>query len=131
MNRLYALKNLKKQLEEISQEESYDVQSDYNNIWNACAEYDNCFNDLYLCDYVQEQDIVTEDEVVENLLPQNDDDLARLRCFINTTYDDSIYRIDGYGNLDNVSRITISDLCDELITMVDREIKELDEDEEM
>ena len=84
-----------------------------------------------MCDYVQEQDIVTEDEVVGNLLPQNDDDLARLRCFINTTYDDSIYRIDGYGNLDNVSHNTISDLCDELITMVDREIKELDEDEEM
>lgn len=131
MNRLYALKKVKDKLEKISQEESYDVQSDYNNIWNACAEYDNYFSDLYLCDYVQEQDIVTEDEVVENLLPQNDDDLTRLRCFINTTYDDNIYRIDGYGNLDNVSHNTISDLCDELITMVDREIKELDEDEEM
>lgn len=131
MNKIYALKKLKNQLNTICNDD-YDNATEYNSIRNVCSEFEeNYGDDLSLCSYIDEQEVITEDEVVEDLLPQNSDDLARLRCFINTTYDDSIYRIDGYGNLDNVTPDFLSDLCYDLTKMINKEIKSLDQDEEL
>lgn len=131
MNRLYALKKVKNQLKNICND-NYDNATEYNSIRNICSEFEDNFGyDLHLCDYIDEQEVITEDDVIEDLLSQNNDSLTRLRCFINSTYDDCIYRIDGYGNLDNVTPDFLSNLCYDLTEIINKEIKSLDQDDEL
>lgn|SRR5574344_995965 len=131
MNKKYALIKLKNQLKTICKDTSFDNAKDYNDIRNACQDFEFTFgDDLSLCNFIDEQEVVTEDEVLQNFIPEKTD-LASLRCFINTTYDDTIYRIDGYGNLDNVTTDFLSNMCDDLTTMIDKELKSLDADEEL
>lgn len=131
MSKLAALRKVRKELTNIKKNFTYDKLADYNKIYNACVEYDNNYSDLYLCDYISDQNFETDDFVSEFLIPQNSDSLARLRCFINSTYDDNLYKIDGYGNLDNVESGDLEDLCDELLKMVNESLEELEGDTEL
>ncbi len=92
---------------------SYDQSNNYCKIWNLCADYDNNHQNVYLTDRISEKDFVTED-LLEYIVKENATDLSRLRCFIGNTYDDDIYRLDGYGNLANVETGDFEDLIDEL-----------------
>lgn len=101
------------ELLELKNDLSYDQSSNYSKIWNACADYDNNHRGVYLTDRIIEKDFVTE-ELLEYIVKENATDLSRLRYFIGDTYDDDIYRLDGYGNLANVDTDDFEDLIDEL-----------------
>lgn len=101
------------ELIEIKNDLGYDQSRNYSKIWNACADYDNTHRGVYLTDRISEKDFVPE-ELLEYIVKENANDLSRLRCFIGDTYDDDIYRLDGYGNLANVDIDDFEDLIDEL-----------------
>ena len=101
------------ELLELKNDLSYDQSGNYSKIWNACADYDNNHRGVYLTDRIIEKDFVTE-ELLEYIVKENATDLSRLRYFIGDTYDDDIYRLDGYGNLANVDTDDFEDLIDEL-----------------
>lgn len=91
-----------------------DASTNYSKIWNTCSDYDNDHRGSYLTDRIQEHDFV-DDEVLEYIVKENATDVSRLRCFINDTYDDDLYMLDGYGNLNNVHSSDFEDLIDDLI----------------
>lgn len=99
----------------------YDMQGNYSDLWNLCVDYDNEHSDLYLTDRITEENYV-DDELLEYLIKENSTDIRRLRCFIGDTYDDNIYRLDGYGNLANVEKDDFECLIDELIGTIEADI---------
>ena len=56
-----------------------------------------------------------DEEIMEYLIKENSTSLSRLRCFIGDTYDNNIYKLDGYGNLENVSNDDFEYCIDECI----------------
>lgn len=93
---------------------TYDSRKNYSEIWNMCSDYDSEHSGVYLTDRIQEHDFVDE-EILEYIVNDNATDVSRLRCFINDTYDDDIYMLDGYGNLANVDSGDFESLIDDLI----------------
>ena len=77
-----------------------------------------------MVDYIREQEFVDDDDM-KYWIEQANNDVDRLRCFIGDTYSDTIYKLDGYGNLENVDRGDFECLCDELIDILRDNIKEL------
>ena len=86
-------------LNELREGLSYNMEENYANLWNVCADFDNNHHGSYITDRIQEYDFV-DDEVLDYILvEQSKNGLSRLRCFIGDTYDDRIYRLDGYGKI--------------------------------
>ncbi len=102
------------QLKILKEDLSYDMERNYCDIWNACADYDNNHRGSYLTDRISEQDFIDE-ELLEYIVKENATDVSRLRCFIGNTYDANMYKLDGYGNLQNVDTDDFEDLIDVLI----------------
>lgn len=98
-----------------------DMSKNYSDIWNACADYDNAHDGSYITDKITEYDFVTED-LLEYIVKENATDLSRIRCFINDTYDDDIYMLDGYGNLKNVDISDFENLIDDIVSDLQCEI---------
>lgn len=92
-----------------------DMSKNYSDIWNACADYDNNHSGSYITDKITGYDFV-DDELLEYIVKENATDLARLRCFINDTYEDDIYMLDGYGNLQNVDISDFENLIDDIVS---------------
>ena len=110
-----------KKLGEVKNNLSYDNEENYCDMINTMIDYDNeAQDDLYLYDTTQELVEFVDEEILEYLINQNKDSLSRLRYFINDTYDDSIYKLNGYGNLENVER-------DDFIYCIDEAISKLKE----
>lgn len=106
-----------KKLEEIKKNLSYDNEENYVNMVNTMIDYDNEAQDsLYLYDTTQELVEFVDDEILTYLIKENSDSVSRLRCFINDTNDDNIYKLDGYGNLENVNINDFEFCIDEAIT---------------
>lgn len=103
-----------KELREMKENLSCDMEQNYCDIWNACADYDNNHRGSYLTDRITEQDFIDE-ELLEYIVKDNATDVSRLRCFLGDTYDADIYKLDGYGNLQNVDTGDFEDLIDVLI----------------
>lgn len=109
------------ELKEIKNTLSYDNEENYRRMINTLIDYDNEAQDnLYLYDSIQEMYNFIDDELLTYHIEAIKDsygyyDLTRLRYFINNTYDDSIYYLDGYGNLENVTTDDISYCIDEAI----------------
>ena len=105
---------------------SYLYDEEYSKIYNACVEVDNKYQkEPYLCDYINDQNFVADDEEMDYLIKQNSDSLERLRYFIGNTYRSDLYQVNSYGNLTNITRDDLKTLCDELIQMLNENIKEL------
>ena len=109
------------QLKILKADLSYDMEKNYCDIWNACADYDNNHSGSYITDKINEYDFVTED-LLEYIVKENATDLSRLRCFINNTYDDNIYMLDGYGNLKNVDISDFENLIDDIVSDLQNEV---------
>lgn len=124
MSKLNDLRQVKRELKDIKENFDYDYEKTYANIYNACVDLDNNYGDIYLCDFIQEQNFISADEVEEFFIRENADSLTRLRYFIGNTYDDTIYRIDAYGNLANVDSSNFKCLIDDLIEQIDDYINE-------
>ncbi len=125
MSEITDKRNLIRTLKEIKENLSYDYRKDYSQIYNACVEIDNKYQQSpYLTDYISYQDFVDE-ESLDYLIQQADNDIDRLRCFIGDTYSADIYKLDGYGNLQNVDSDDLKMLCDDLIEMVRDNLREM------
>lgn len=100
----------------------YDMQENYANLWNACADYDNNHRGSYLTDHIQEYDFV-DDEILEYIvIKEAKGGVDRLRFFIGDTYSDNIYRLDGYGNLANVDNSDFEYLIDDIVQTLEEDI---------
>ena len=129
MSEIRDRRNLIRDLKDLKDEGLIGIERDYNRVYNLCSEIDCKYNNYELTDYITEQDFVRNDEMLDDLIKHNSDDIDRLRCFINNTYSADLYRIDGYGNLANVTSGDMEMLVDELIDIVKDQIKALSESE--
>lgn len=109
-----------KKLEEVKNNLSYNNDKNYCDMINTLIDYDNEAQDnLYLYDRIQEMTEFVDDEMLNNyLIKENSDSISRLRYFINNTQDDDIYKLDGYGNLENVDKQDFEDCIDEAIDIL-------------
>ena len=129
MSEIRDRRNLIRDLKDLKEEGLIGTERDYNRVYNLCCDIDNKYNNYELTDYITEQDFVRNDEILDGLIKQNSDDIDRLRCFIGNTYSSDLYRIDGYGNLANVTSGDMEMLVDELIDIVKDQIKALSQSE--
>ncbi|MBP3345182.1 MAG: hypothetical protein J6K97_03155 [Clostridia bacterium] len=107
-----------KALNEEKEKIDYASEEEYKKIYNLCS------SDEVLIEYLDEQNYITSDDE-DRVSAENSDSIDRLRYFIGDTYSAEIYRIDGYGNLENVTSEDLKDLCDDLIHELRREIQDL------
>ena len=98
------------------------TEDEYKKIYNACSADDD------ILDYLEEQNYVTSDDE-DMVISENSDSIDRLRYFIGDTYSADIYRIDGYGNLENVTSEDLKDLCDDLVAQLRTQVQELKDSE--
>ena len=113
-----------RKLKEIKENLSYDYQKNYTEIYNACVDIDNEYGNMYLCDHIHDYGLLDEDDI-QYWLERNNNDLDRLRFFIGDTYSSDMYRLNAYGNLENIGIDDFKDLCDELIDVVREDLKSL------
>lgn len=122
MSSMSVKRQIIKSLNEIKENITYASEEDYKKIYNACS------NDDDILDYLDEQNYVTsEDE--DRIISENSDSIDRLRYFIGDTYSAEIYRLDGYGNLENVTGDDLQGLCDDLVKELKSQIQELKDSE--
>ncbi len=121
-------RKLLKELKQYKDEVGFDNEQNYSKLYNLCVDCDNEYGEPYLTDHIRESDLVDDDDV-KYLMEKIGNDIDRMRCFIGDTTSDTVYRLDGYGNLDNVARCDFLDLADELIDMLKENIKSLQESE--
>lgn len=114
-----------KKLEDLRGElPNMDYENIYCDLWNILADYDNEAQDnLYLCDALNEIVEFVDDEIMEYLIEACGNDIDRLRCFIGDTHSSSLYKVDRYGNLENVND-------DDFIYCIDEIIERIKESEE-
>ena len=88
------------ELKELREELSYSNEYNFNRLTEIVNNFDYDFD---TCLITITQDIV-EEEIVEDILRSELErgGIDRVRCFIGDTTSDSIYKIDAYGNLQNV-----------------------------
>ena len=125
MSEIRDRRQLIRDLKDLKDEGLYGLENDFDKIYNLCSDIDFKYNDYELTDYITEQNFVRNDEVLDELIKQNSSDIDRLRCFIGDTYSSDLYKIDGYGNLANVTSGDMEMLVDELIDIVKDQIKAL------
>ena len=102
-NTIEKLKELKENLPNLTNNDIY-----YQLI-NISSERDL---DVYVNDYGFISSDEVDDMIANNI---NDYGVDRLRCFINDTYADDVYILDGYNNLKNVSDSDFEDCINNII----------------
>lgn len=117
-NKRMIIKNLK----DIKDNILYASENDYKAIYNICSEDDE------ILEYLEEQNYITSNDE-DRVIAENSDSIDRLRFFIGDTYSAEIYKIDGYGNLENVTGENLQDLCDDLIKELRRQIEDIKDSE--
>ena len=111
-----------KELNDIKETIDCGTEDEYKKIYNACSADDD------ILDYLEEQNYVTSDDE-DMVISENSDSIDRLRYFIGDTYSTDIYRIDGYGNLENITSEDLKDLCDDLVVQLRTQVQELKDSE--
>ena len=111
-----------KELNDIKETIDCGTEDEYKKIYNACSADDD------ILDYLEEQNYVTSDDE-DMVISENSDSIDRLRYFIGDTYSADIYRIDGYGNLENITSEDLKDLCDDLFAQLRTQVQELKDSE--
>lgn len=110
-------------LEELKNNLSYDMEEDYSNMINIMIDYDNeAYDDLYLYDSSRDILDVIDNEILDYLIK----DTNCQRLFYLTKgieYSDNIYKINAYGNLENVTSDDVK-LCIDMTIEKLEEIKE-------
>lgn len=123
------LMEVKKKLEYLKSNLSYDVDDNYCDLVNTLIDYDNKTqgeNNIYLYDLLQEHyDFIDNDLLEYTIREELKNGIERLRCFLNDTYSDTLYLINAYGNLENVDNDTIKEAIDFMIDEVDFKLDDL------
>ncbi len=114
-----------KELKNIKENLSYDMAADYYKILKTCVEIENDYGEPYPVDFIEGQDFITEEDVEQRIKEDDDMYLDRIRCFIGDTYSSSIYKLDGYGNLQNITSEDLKSLCDDVVDLLNKNIKSL------
>lgn len=116
------LEDLKQKIEEI--EITYDYEETYSNLYNVCIDYMNELQEWdfeYLFD-----DIVTYYDAEERAkweLEQGG--LLRVYYFLgDANLNNNIFRINAYGNLEDIHKEDLEDLKEEIISIIDEKMKE-------
>lgn len=102
-------------------------EKNYCDMINAMIDYDNEAQDnLYLYDNTLEYYDFIDNELIEDYITQQlkEYGVDRVRCILNDTYDDDIYYIDAYGNLNNVSDDIFEECIDNAIKILEDAIEE-------
>ena len=99
------LEELKNKIEEIKITYDYDYEEIYSNLYNTCIEYMNETQDFDL-DYLFEEFINYEEVEEKAKYELESNGLMRLQYFLGDTtfYMQNLFRINGYGNLENITR---------------------------
>jgi len=116
---LQAKLELKTELQDLKENLGYDHEQNYKKIRDLCLGYE--YQDIDLLDLVDAENFMVDEQVSDYI--QRNPDEARLRNFFGKTYTDSIYKMNGYGNLVNVSSSDFEDLIDSLVEKIEEEIK--------
>ena len=110
---------LTEELQELKEGLNLDMEQNYKKIYDLCFGYE--YQDLDLIELIEDENFMT-DERVSDYIQRNPDE-ARLRHFFGKTYTDSIYKMNGYGNLANVNKGDFEDLINSLVEKIEEEIK--------
>lgn len=107
---LKKLRELKEELPNLS----------YNTIYSRLEDIVNDGEVIPLGSYLYNNIITSEeaDDIARNEL-DNGNGIDRLRCFINNTYADDLYILNGYGNLSNVTQGEFKSVIDSMIDRVE------------
>ena len=103
---------------------NHDFDTSFERISDCCHDYDNEYGTEFyakLCDL----DLIWEEDDMAIHIERAENDINRLRCFIGDTHYANIYKLDGYGNLQNISLSDLEDACDYVIETAKTEIKDL------
>lgn len=106
--------------------DTYDYGQNYNDIWNTISEYENENQTYDFENIIYDYGIVTYDEAEESAKAELEDGgLLRLYYFLGDTcfYDEDLFRINAYGNLENVNPDTFKGLISDLIDAIDYKLK--------
>lgn len=119
------LKELEKLENEIKRIEiSYDYEDTYSKLINACVDYENRTSN-YLFEYLFENYFNYEsvEEIAKQELEKGG--LERLQCFLGSTrfYNEEIFKINAYGNLENIDKEELEYLKEEIIYIIDKELE--------
>lgn len=116
------LKELKNKIEEI--EITYDYDETYSNLYNTCIEYMNETQD-FDCEYLFEDFVdyeMAEDRAKNELENYG---LERLTYFLGDTtfYMQNLFRINAYGNLENITKEDLDILKEDLIDYINNKLE--------
>ena len=116
------LEELRNEIENI--EVSYDYENTYSSLYNAVIDYMNDTQDFDL-EYVFEN-IISYDLAEEMAKAELENGgLVRLYYFLgNANMNNDIFRINGYGNLEDIEYNDLQDLKDELLDEIDQKISD-------
>lgn len=126
------LKQLKiktmEKLTELKNNLSYDNEENYCNMVNIMIDYDNeAQDDLYLYDNARETVDFVDDELLGYYVDYQLKTFGHERLFYMTRcleYSDSIYKVNAYGNLENVDKDDFIYCIDEALEKLKESLKE-------
>ena len=120
------LRELKERIESIKID--YDYEESYTNLYNTVIDYMNDTQDFDL-EYLFEDfiDYETAEEIARNEL--NNGGLIRLQYYLgDTNLNDEIFKLDGYGNLENIDIDDLNNLKDEILENIDNKLAESEDE---
>lgn len=118
------LKELKERIENI--EVTYDYEQVYCDLINATIDYENDTQDWIFEDLFQD---FVDYEIAEQYAKQELDNggLIRLYYFLgNANLNNDLFRIDAYGNLEDVDIDDLQCLKDDILQVIEDNLKEVD-----
>lgn len=128
MREITRRKKLINELNEAKENLGVFTKDNYDKIYKILEEFDN-ENCTYYIDNLRQSDFLEDDDLDYFLEKEAKDGVDRLRCFINDTYSDDMYRLDGYGNLANITIGDFENLIDDLIYQIEQDIEDLRQSE--
>ena len=114
-----------KKLKELKDNLSYDNEENYCDLVNILIDYDNEMQDkLYLHDHLNDYLEIVDEETMQYYLEYQFKTFGTERLFYMTRcldYADSIYKVNAYGNLENVTQDDFTYVIDEMIELLESE----------
>ena len=116
------LKELKERIEEV--EIDYDYEKSYHELYNIAIDYMNETQDWSLEDYFNEIiDYELAEEIAKREIEQGG--LIRLYYFLgDANLNNELFRIDGYGNLEDLEKSDLDYLKETLLEEIENKINE-------
>lgn len=118
------ISNLKESIKEID-----DKYETYTKIYNLLNDFDCDYGTDYAGYFREISDFLDDDDVTYWLELACKDGIDRIRCFVNDTYSDGLYKLDGYNNLSNVEQCDFECAIDDVISTINSDIEDLKQEE--